>query len=243
MTRAAKLHWIRPADPPEAFPDPEQALDSPEGLLAAGGDLAPARLLAAYARGIFPWYEGQPILWWSPDPRAVLCFDELKISRSLAKRLRSARYTTTFDRRFAEVVAGCAAPRSGCADTWITREMFEAYVRLHEMGCAHSVETWEGERLVGGLYGVAIGSVFFGESMFSRASDASKVALVRLARQLESRGFHFIDCQLPSPHLERLGSRTVSRREFLGWLRDAVAAGPAPGSWRDWPAEPPAAAG
>jgi leucyl/phenylalanyl-tRNA--protein transferase len=244
MTRAAKLHWIRAEDPPDAFPDPALALDSPEGLLAAGGDLSPERLLCAYAAGIFPWYEGQPILWWSPDPRAILRFDELKVSRSLRKRLRSGRFRVTFDHRFADVVRGCAAPRDACPDTWITNEMYRAYVALHELGFAHSVETWLDEELVGGLYGVAIGGVFFGESMFSRASDASKVALVRLVEQLRQRQFRFIDCQLPSAHLESLGSRTVPRRTFLRWLRKATAsAEPAAESWRHWQAEPSAPPG
>jgi leucyl/phenylalanyl-tRNA--protein transferase len=239
MTRAAKLHWIRADDPPDAFPDPAAALDSPEGLLAAGGDLSPERLLSAYAAGIFPWYEGQPILWWSPNPRAVLCFDQLKVSRSLRKRLRSNRYEVSFDRCFGQVVRGCAAPRGACADTWITAEMHQAYVALHRYGFAHSVETWEGGRLVGGLYGVALGGAFFGESMFSRASDASKVALVHLVHALQARDYHFIDCQLPSAHLESLGSTTIARPVFLQWLRQALMAARPPGSWRDW-ADPPA---
>ncbi|MEO0972690.1 MAG: leucyl/phenylalanyl-tRNA--protein transferase [Pseudomonadota bacterium] len=235
MTRAAKLHWIGPDDPPDAFPPPEQALDSPEGLLAAGGDLSPPRLLAAYAAGVFPWYEGQPILWWSPDPRAILRLDELKISRSLAKRERSEQFHTTFDQAFAEVMKGCAAPRGACADTWITSEMFRAYVRLHSLGHAHSVETWRDGELVGGLYGVALGGVFFGESMFSRASDASKVALVRLVRQLHERGYDFIDCQLPSTHLQSLGSRNIPRTTFLSWLEEArLRPHLRSGSWRSW---------
>ncbi len=240
MTRAAKLHWIGPEDPPDAFPDPNDALDSPEGLLAAGGDLSPERLLAAYSAGVFPWFEGQPILWWSPDPRAILRLDELKVSRSLAKRERSNRYQTTFDQAFGQVMQGCAAPRDTCADTWITSDMYRAYCRLHELGHAHSVETWADGKLVGGLYGVALGGVFFGESMFSRASDASKVALVRLVRQLQARNYHFIDCQLPSSHLQSLGSRSISRETFLGWLEDALACTHIPaGSWRAWGQESP----
>lgn len=235
MTRAAKLHWINPDDPPDAFPDPEHALDSPEGLLAAGGDLSPERLVAAYRAGVFPWYEGQPILWWSPDPRAVLCFDELRVSRSLAKRERSQRFVTTYDLAFPDVMRSCAAPRGACVDTWITTEMYRAYCRLHDLGYAHSVETWQAGALVGGLYGVALGGVFFGESMFTRSADASKVALVRLVRQLQARGFGFIDCQLPSAHLQRLGSRNIPRRTFLNWLGKAVDdARLPPGSWRTW---------
>jgi leucyl/phenylalanyl-tRNA--protein transferase len=239
MTRAAKLHWIAPDDPPDAFPDPEDALDSPEGLLAAGGDLSPQRLLAAYRIGVFPWYEGQPILWWSPDPRAVLCLDELKVSRSLAKRERSDRFVTTFDQAFSDVIRGCAAPRGACVDTWITSDMHRAYCRLHELGYAHSVETWHEGALVGGLYGVGLGGVFFGESMFSRSPDASKVALMRLVRQLRAHGYDFIDCQLPSSHLQSLGSRSISRRTFLRWLGESVGReSPGPGSWRAWSAPP-----
>jgi leucyl/phenylalanyl-tRNA--protein transferase len=225
MTRAAKLHWIRADDPPDAFPDPALALDSPEGLLAAGGDLSPERLLCAYAAGIFPWYEGQPILWWSPDPRAILRFDELKVSAACAsdcdRAASGSRSITASPTSF-----GAARPRAMPAripgsPTRCIAPMW----RCTLLGFAHSVETWLDEELVGGLYGVAIGGVFFGESMFSRASDASKVALVRLVEQLRQRQFRFIDCQLPSAHLESLGSRTVPRRTFLRWLRKATCIG------------------
>jgi leucyl/phenylalanyl-tRNA--protein transferase len=219
-------------DPGEfEFPPPEQA--SREGLLAVGGDLRPGRLLEAYRRGIFPWYnEGQPILWWSPDPRAVLFPHELKISRSLRKTLRSEKFRVTLDERFDDVVRACAGPRQKYADhgTWITPAMREAYGELHQLGFGHSVETWHDQELVGGLYGVALGAVFFGESMFSRMADASKVALVRGVRQMQRWGYTLIDCQLPSAHLERLGARAIPRAEYLARLRAALA-----GSGRDAP--------
>ncbi|MEO6696524.1 MAG: leucyl/phenylalanyl-tRNA--protein transferase, partial [Gammaproteobacteria bacterium] len=175
--------WLSPED--QIFPDVNLALREPDGLLALGGDLSPERLLAAYRKGIFPWYnEGQPILWWSPDPRAVLFPSRVKISRSLRKTLRQGRYRITLDQAFRSVIEGCAAPRNGVPGTWISRAMMEAYTELHERGYAHSVEAWRDGQLVGGLYGVALGRVFFGESMFSRSPDASKVALASLARQL-----------------------------------------------------------
>nr|VFK10195.1 MAG: leucyl/phenylalanyl-tRNA--protein transferase [Candidatus Kentron sp. LPFa]VFK26263.1 MAG: leucyl/phenylalanyl-tRNA--protein transferase [Candidatus Kentron sp. LPFa] len=207
---------LSPRSPPDAFPDPKHALTDPNGLLAVGGDLEPARLLFAYRNGIFPWYsEGEPILWWSPDPRMVLFPQEMKVSRSLRKTLRRGHLRVTYDRCFPTVMRECAAPRAdgrGGRDsgTWITREMLEAYIRLHELGYARSVECWEGENLVGGLYGVAIGRVFFGESMFSRVSDASKVALVDLCRQ----DYGLIDCQVPSEHLMRLGAKGILRDAF-----------------------------
>lgn len=206
------------------FPPAEHA--SREGLLAVGGDLRPERLLEAYRAGIFPWYnDGQPILWWSPDPRAVLFPPRLKISRSLRKTLRAGKFRVTFDRRFGEVIRACAAPRRKHPDggTWITHEMREAYVELHRLGYAHSVEAWHDDRLVGGLYGVALGVAFFGESMFSRVSDASKVALVSGVRQLERWGYTLVDCQLPSPHLEHLGAESIARKDYLALLRVALA--------------------
>lgn len=217
--QAPPLHWIRPDDPPEAFPDPLRALHAPDGLLAAGGDLSPPRLLAAYRRGIFPWYsEGQPILWWSPDPRTVLLPAGLHLSRSLRRKLRQRRFTVSFDRAFAEVMAGCAAPRradSADGGTWITAAMQAAYVELHRLGHTHSLEVWMDGVLVGGLYGLALGRVFFGESMFSRATDASKIALACLARQLHYWDFALIDCQVHSAHLERLGAIRMPRSVFL----------------------------
>ena len=209
--------WLSPED--QKFPDVNLALHEPDGLLALGGDLSPERLLEAYRSGIFPWYdEGQPILWWSPNPRAVLFPSRLKVSRSLAKTLRQGRYRITLDQDFRAVMEGCAAPRKGAPGTWITRAMIEAYTELHARGYAHSVEAWCGDRLVGGLYGVALGKVFFGESMFSRSADASKVALVHLARQLEIWGYGLIDCQLYNDHLASLGAELISRSEFISLL-------------------------
>jgi leucyl/phenylalanyl-tRNA--protein transferase len=232
MIGPGALHWIRPDDPPEAFPDPRHALREPDGLLAVGGDLAPARLLAAYRRGIFPWYEeGQPILWWSPDPRAVLRPGELRVSGSLRKTLRNWGGRVTFDEGFAEVVRGCAQPRAHQRGTWLTPEMQAAYERLHALGHAHSVEVWDAGALAGGLYGIALGRVFFGESMFSRRRDASKIALVHLRAELGRRGFELIDCQVHSPHLASLGSRAIPRTEFLGLL-ERLCADFEPGSWR-----------
>ncbi len=213
------IHWISPEDPPDSFPEPATALRHPDGLLAAGGDLSPERLLVAYARGIFPWYEeGQPILWWAPDPRAVLFPDELRLSRSLRRTLRRRSFTHTLDAAFAEVVAGCAELRPKQEGTWITADMLEAYCRLHRSGHAHSVEVWQQDKLAGGIYGLALGKVFFGESMFSGARDASKVALVRLVEELRERGFALIDCQIGSAHLETLGVRSIPRRHFTQLL-------------------------
>jgi leucyl/phenylalanyl-tRNA--protein transferase len=209
------ITWLTPEGDREWFPPLDQALDEPEGLLAAGGDLSPERLIAAYRRGIFPWYSaGQPVLWWSPNPREVLEPPEFKRSRSLAKTLRNRGFEVTFDRDFAAVVTGCASRREHSAGTWITPEMLAAYCRLHERGRAHSVEVRLNRQLVGGLYGVLIGKVFFGESMFSRERDASKVALARLAERAVVAGLQLIDCQLPTPHLRSLGSKPVSRKEF-----------------------------
>lgn len=214
------------------FPDVEYALREPDGLLAVGGDLSTERLLAAYRRGIFPWYsEGQPILWWSPDPRAMLSGDSLHVSRSLAKAIRRGGFELSLDRDFPAVIASCAAPRRGEPGTWITPEMSTAFVRLHRLGHAHSVEVWEGRQLVGGLYGVAVGRMFYGESMFSTRTDASKVALVALLRQLERWGFGPLDCQVQSPHLTRLGARPVPRRRFVELLERYCAQPPLAGPW------------
>lgn len=207
--------WLTEDAPAHAFPDVDYAMIQPNGLLAVGGDLSPARLLHAYQRGIFPWFsEGQPILWWAPDPRAVLLPRELKISRSLRKTLRREVFEVSFDRAFAQVIEACAAPRGHQNDTWITAHMIAAYCALHARGFAHSVECWQNGELVGGLYGVAIGQVFFGESMFSRVSDASKVALTALCRS----GYELIDCQLPSDHLKRMGAIDIPRRQFMRLL-------------------------
>lgn len=213
-----RITWLSPADDPEGFPDPERALDEPPGLLAAGGDLAPARLLAAYRRGIFPWYSpGQPILWWAPDPREVLFPAEFRRTRSLAKAIRNRGITVTFDRDFEAVVTACAAPRDA-GGTWITPEMTAAYLTLHALGHAHSIEARRDGVLVGGCYGVALGGLFFGESMFAHERDASKIALAALIDAGPARGIRLIDCQLPSPHLRSLGSRPVPRAEFTALL-------------------------
>ena len=214
-----------------SFPSVASALREPNGLLAAGGDLSPARLIQAYRRGIFPWYNGDdPILWWSPDPRMVLFPAEFKCRRSLAKVLRNANYEVRLDNDFATVIAACATtPRNGQAGTWITAEMQHAYWLMHELGYAHSVETWIDGRLAGGLYGIAIGRAFFGESMFSFQRDASKIALAHLCEHLHRLDFGIIDCQMETSHLASLGARPISRHDFvahLASLRD-IAAHPA----------------
>ena len=214
------------------FPPVDSA--SPEGLLAVGGDLRPERLLEAYHHGIFPWYSDvQSILWWSPDPRTVLFPVKLHISRSLKRSLRPGIFTVTFDTCFREVMTQCAGPRPQYPDggTWITTEMLEAYTLLHEQGYAHSVETWQEGQLVGGLYGVALGGAFFAESMFTRSSDASKVALVSLVRQLQTWGFRLMDCQQASPHITAFGAEAIPRREFLDHLTVALALPDRRGRW------------
>ena len=203
------------------------------GLLAAGGDLTVERLLAAYGRGIFPWYgEGQPILWWSPDPRAVLWPDDLHISRSLGRTLRKSSFELRIDSAFDAVVAGCAAPRSYSSGTWITRDMAAAYGQLHRMGWAHSFETWRDDELVGGMYGVALGRVFFGESMFARATDASKVALVHAVRYLKDKQFALIDCQVASEHTMSLGATNIRRAQFLQLVEELCTPAGVPARWR-----------
>ena len=214
---------------------PPVELASPEGLLAVGGDLRAERLLEAYRHGIFPWYNpGQPILWWSPDPRAVLFPAKLKVARSLRKTLRRKDFDVTLDTAFREVMRQCALPRPGnpAGGTWITPEMIEAYAVLHDRGLAHSVESWREGKLVGGLYGVAMGNAFFGESMFSRETDASKVAFVHLVRQLERWGYAFIDCQLSSAHLFSLGAEEIRRHDFMARLEQALKQPERSGRWR-----------
>lgn len=202
-----------------SFPPLDSALSEPNGLLAAGGDLSPQRLVAAYRHGCFPWFEdGQPILWWSPAPRAVLLPEELHVSRSLAKTLRKRPFTITLDQDFAAVIHGCAGQRPGSAGTWITRAMQQAYVTLHERGVAHSVEVWQADALVGGLYGLAIGRIFFGESMFSRVDDASKIGFVTLVHRLRDWQFSLIDCQMATGHLQRFGARPIARGKFAAYL-------------------------
>jgi len=220
-----ELQWLHPLTP-QAFPDPEHAMTDPNGLLAAGGDLSQERLLAAYRQGIFPWYEeGQPILWWCPEPRTVLYPEHFRLRRSLRKALRNRPWTVSFDRNFDAVIRGCAAPRDGSSGTWITHDMINAYNRLHIAGHAHSIEVWdESGRLIGGLYGVAIGQIFFGESMFSLATDASKIGYATLACHLQYWGYRLIDCQMESAHLLSLGAENIPRHIFLEqvarWTRE-----------------------
>jgi leucyl/phenylalanyl-tRNA--protein transferase len=211
------LTWVDPGGP---LPSPSKALQDPNGLLAAGRDLSPERLLEAYGRGIFPWYSaGQPVLWWSPDPRMVLYIDEFKLSRSLAKTLRRVRrdgsWTIALDRDFEATMLACAEPRPDQDGTWITPLIRRAYVGLHRLGHAHSVEVLEDGVPVGGLYGVSIGRMFFGESMFTRRPDASKCALSSLVELLRGHGFSVIDCQQATAHLASLGGREISRDAFL----------------------------
>ncbi len=214
------------------FPDPELA--APSGLLAVGGDLSPDRLVLAYAMGIFPWYsDGEPILWHAPPERMILRAGGLRVSRSLRRSLRRRPYKVSLDRKFSAVIDACrGAPRPGQEGTWITSEMRDAYIELHQRGLAHSVETWQDGELVGGLYGVSLGAAFFGESMFSRADDASKVALVHLVRQLEAWRFHLVDCQVHTPLLESLGGDIVPRSNFAELLREALRETTRQGLWR-----------
>lgn len=229
----SNLYWIHPLDDSSPFPDVERALREPEGLLAAGGNLSVPRLINAYRKGIFPWYsDGQPILWWSPDPRLVLFPAHLKISRSLRKTLRRQWLSVTFDRAFAAVVERCAEPRLRQNGTWITADIKQAYIELHRRGIAHSAEAWDGDELVGGLYGVALGQVFFGESMFTRRTDASKVAFVHLVRHLERWGYNVIDCQVTSAHLQSLGATEIPRREFSRLLEQYIAAAAPDSPWQ-----------
>jgi len=223
------IPWLDEHDP---LPPVEQALRRPNGLLAAGGGLSVERLVDAYARGCFPWFsEGEPVLWWSPDPRMVLFPHELHVPRSLARRMRRGGYEIRTDTAFADVIAACAEPREGQLGTWITRDIREAYQALHEAGYAHSVETWIDGRLAGGLYGVAIGRAFFGESMFTRVPDASKIALVHLVRHLEREGYGIIDCQMRTAHLARFGAREIPRREFIAHLERLVGDRQPSGRW------------
>ena len=223
------IHWLRPDEP---FPPVTSALREPNGLLAAGGELSPARLIEAYRRGIFPWFNpGQPVLWWSPDPRLILVPGELKVSRSLTKALRNRDYEVRADTSFQAVMLACAEPRPEQEGTWITSEMVAAYCALHDRGIAHSVETWIDGELAGGLYGVALGRMFYGESMFTRAADASKIALVHLVRQLERWNFDMLDCQVHTRHLASLGAREIPRAEFMRKLVELVNYPDANGRW------------
>ena len=205
------------------FPPVELALSKPNGLLAAGGDLQAARLLDAYRHGIFPWFsDGDPVLWWSPDPRMVLFPDEFKISHSLRKTLQKGNYEIRTDTAFEQVMRACASPREGQDGTWIQEEIVEAYVRLHHMGLAHSIETWMGGELVGGLYGVSLGRMFYGESMFSRKTDSSKIALAHLVLQFKRWGIGMIDCQMNTAHLATLGAREIPRKQFILQLQELI---------------------
>jgi leucyl/phenylalanyl-tRNA--protein transferase len=232
---ATRLKWLEPDDADIEFPDVSLALKEPNGLLAAGGDLRPERLLAAYRAGIFPWYEaGQPILWWSPDPRCILIPAELRIARRLLRQLRTTPLEVTFDNAFTDVIEACAGPRRSQQGTWITAEMATAYRRLYDMGWAHSVEVWDDRQLVGGVYGVCIGRAFFGESMFSGSPNTSKMALVALTRHMLAEGIEILDCQVSSPHLLSLGATLMPRAKFVSRLERicVVPAQPA-----DWPRE------
>jgi len=223
------IPWLQPG---EAFPPVSRAMKSPNGLLCAGGELSTERLIEAYGHGIFPWFsEGDPILWWSPDPRMVLFPEELKVSRSLRRSVARGAYEVRFDGAFETVMRECAAPRQGQSGTWIVPGMVEAYTRLHALGFAHSVESWRDGELAGGLYGVALGRVFFGESMFSRATDASKVALVALVERLKAEGCDLIDCQQATAHLASLGARQIPRREFVGHLKESIQYPPTGNRW------------
>lgn len=233
MDNPIRLNWLDPRDPHQPFPPPHLAMRDPNGLLAIGGDLSPERLVHAYSQGIFPWFNpDEPILWWSPDPRAVLVPTDFHASRSLAKRLRQGHFAVTLDHAFRRVLKQCAGTRANSHGTWLSRAMQDAYAALHERGLAHSVEVWIRGELVGGLYGVALGRVFFGESMFSHAPDTSKIALATLARQLAAWQFTLIDCQIASAHLASLGARTIPRRSFLAQLREALKDGARTGIWR-----------
>ena len=228
------IAWLGPNTP---FPPLENALDEPNGLLAAGGDLSPRRLIQAYRNGVFPWYsEGQPILWWSPNPRMVLYVSEFRASRSLRRRTRQATFDIRVDTAFETVMMSCATvPRAGQFGTWITAPMIDAYVNLHSVGYAHSVEAWQGDALVGGLYGLSLGRVFFGESMFALQPDASKVALAGLISVLERQGVPLIDCQQSTPHLASLGGRVIPRSRFAAHLSELIDSVDPPGNWPKGP--------
>lgn len=233
MDNPIRLHWLDPRDPLQPFPPAHLAMRDPNGLLAIGGDLSVSRLIRAYSSGIFPWYNpDEPILWWSPDPRAVLVPDQMRVSRSLAKSIRRADYAVTLDLAFRDVLRECSGNRAKSRGTWLGAEMREAYVELHARGYAHSVEVWRRGELIGGLYGVALGRVYFGESMFSRADDGSKIGLHWLCQQLIAWEFSLIDCQVGSSHLRSLGAVDVSRERFLNQLRGIVNQPPRTGRWR-----------
>ncbi len=238
---SSRIAWLNPADPQSAFPAVENALSEPDGLLAAGGDLSADRLLTAYRSGIFPWFdEGQPILWWSPDPRCVLFLDGLRLSRRDCRYVRRSNAELRFNTAFARVIDACAGERRSRQGTWITSEMRAAFVTLHELGWAHSIEVWDSALLIGGLYGLSIGRVFFGESMFSERPNASKFALLGLVTHLRASGGELIDCQIVSQHLMSLGATTLPRGEFVALLRSAC---DPPTRLENWPSTPISVAG
>ena len=224
------VHWIESA---LDFPAVNTALAEPNGLLCVGADLAPQTIIAAYSRGIFPWFsDNQPILWWSPDPRMVLFPAEFKVSKSLAKTVNRKLFEIRFDSAFAEVISACSEPRQQGGGTWIVAEMQVAYAQLHALGVAHSIESWRDGKLVGGLYGLALGRMFFGESMFARETDASKVALVALVDKLKRDGFELIDCQQETGHLASFGARPIARDNFLQWLKELINSNQMNSAWR-----------
>ncbi len=227
------LTLLDPNQADQAFPPVSHALTDPDGLLAVGGCLSTQRIINAYTQGIFPWYsDDDPILWWSPDPRLIIFPEQLHLSRSLQKTLRKQTYQVTFDTAFSEVIEACAAPRSNDSGTWLFAEMQQAYQKLHYEGYAHSIEAWHNNELVGGLYGIAVGHVFFGESMFHRKTDASKVAFVSLIQQLSNWGFQLIDCQVHTPHLVSLGAEEVTRIRFSALLKQYCQRQPHPSAWQ-----------
>lgn len=231
-----RVKWLNPDDPPSAFPPIQAAMSEPDGLLAAGGDLSSERLLHAYRSGIFPWYEErQPILWWSPDPRCVMMPADLHIARRLRRSIKKSHWRITFNELFSDVIRACAAPRRSGEGTWITNDMTDAFETLHRSGWAHSIEIRDGERLVGGMYGLAIGRVFFAESMFSRESNASKYALLGLCNVLRQHRFEVIDCQVVSRHLVTLGAKLMPRARFRDILDSAC--DPA-NPFEKWPSTP-----
>ena len=231
-----RVLWLSPDDPPDAFPDIDGALAEPDGLLAAGGDLSVERLLYAYRSGIFPWFDdGQPILWWSPNPRCVLYPSNFNTSSRFRRSIGKSRATITVNQSFDEVIRACAGPRRSEQGTWITADMIRAYEALHTEGWAHSIEVRENGRLSGGLYGIAIGKMFFGESMFSQQSNASKLAMLYLCENLHANGFDMIDCQVVSRHLTTLGATAVPRSKFAVHLQSACST---PARYDDWPDDP-----
>lgn len=233
MDNPIRLHWLDPRNPHQPFPPVHLAMRDPNGLLAIGGDLSLPRLMRAYSQGIFPWFNpDEPILWWCPDPRAALEPSQMHASHSLRKRIRRQDYAVTLDAAFEDVLDACATARAKSRGTWLGNDMKEAYRQLHRHGHCHSVEIWQDGRLAGGLYGVAMGRVFFGESMFTRATDASKLAFYHLCRQLQAWRFELIDCQISSAHLATLGAQEIRRDEFLARMRKGVALPGNPGTWR-----------